>query len=112
MKRLVEYEIGEGQKIIVEVSEPTAGGLVPVGRGSDVIAKAQLTLSKTLDNIRPVAESIIDKLSDLTNRPDEISVEFGVKLSANAGAVLAAASTECNFVIRLKWKNNEAKPND
>jgi hypothetical protein len=107
MNRLVEYEVGEGQKIIVEVSEPTPGGLVPVGRGSDAIVKAQRTLSETLDNIRPTAESIIDKLSDLTKRPDEISIEFGVKLSASAGAVLAAASAECNFVIKLTWKNND-----
>ncbi|MGP1386564.1 MAG: CU044_2847 family protein [Thainema sp.] len=107
MNRLVEYEIGEGQKIIVEVSEPTPGGLVPVGRGSDTIVKAQRTLSDTLDNIRPAAEAIIDKLSDLTKRPDEIAIEFGVKLSANAGAVLAAASAECNFVIHLTWKDSD-----
>jgi hypothetical protein len=30
-------------------------------------------------------------------------VEFGVKLNAETGAVIAKAATEANFKINLKW---------
>lgn len=105
--RLIEYRLDDGQTILVEVIEPTPGGLVPVGRTADVITKSQKTLSEALDNVRPAAEVIIAKLSNLKTRPDQISVEFGLKLSANAGAVLAAVSIECNYVIKLTWKDDK-----
>lgn len=107
LNRLIEYKLDDGQTILVEVVEPTPGGLAPVGRTADTIVRAQKTLSEALDNVRPVAEAIIGKLSNLSTRPDEVSVEFGVKLSANAGAILAAAGAECNYVVKLTWKHSQ-----
>jgi hypothetical protein len=35
-----------------------------------------------------------------------VAVEFGVKMSAETGAVIAKASTEANFKINLSWKKS------
>jgi Trypsin-co-occurring domain 1 len=34
-----------------------------------------------------------------------IQVEFGIKLSATAGAFLASMATESNFRVNLPWKH-------
>jgi hypothetical protein len=36
-------------------------------------------------------------------RPDGIEVEFGVKLNAEAGAVIAKSAVEGHFTVKLSW---------
>ncbi|NJM73018.1 MAG: hypothetical protein HC862_24325 [Scytonema sp. RU_4_4] len=109
LNRLIEYKIDDEHTILVEVVEPMPGGLAPVGRTADTVAKAQKTLSEAVDNVKPVAEAIIGKLSNLSTPPSEIAVEFGLKLSANAGAILTAVGVECNYVVKLTWKEDQNK---
>lgn len=108
-RRLIQYKLDDSRTILVEVIEPVRGGLAPVGRASDTIVQAQQTLSEALENVRPAAEAIINKLTDLSQVPDEISVEFGLKLSAGAGAVIASVGVECNYIVRLGWKRSSSK---
>ena len=104
MKRLVEFPLQDGGTMFVEVDEPEPpGGVVRAARPSDVVEKAKETLEDALDKIKPAAESIIDKLRGLHDEPDEIEVEFGIKLSAEAGAFIASAGVEANYTVTLKW---------
>lgn len=41
------------------------------------------------------------------NAPDEVEVAFGVKLVAQAGAVVAKTATEGHFVVRLRWASSQ-----
>jgi len=59
--------------------------------------------------IRPAAQTIIQKLRALHDPPDEIEVEFGLKLNAQVGAFIAAAGTEANYKVTLTWKREEKK---
>jgi hypothetical protein len=68
-----------------------------------VAEKAQETLEEALDKIKPAAQSIIAKLRGLTDEPDEIAVEFGIKRNAAAGAFIASAGVEANYKGSLKW---------
>jgi len=40
--------------------------------------------------------------------PESVSVEFGIKFSAQAGVVLAASAVEGNCKITLSWKPKTA----
>lgn len=104
MKQLVEFPLEDGTSILVEVDEPETPGVVRAGRGGELIEKVQHTFGESLERIKPAAETIISKLRTLSLTPDQIDVEFGVKLSAEAGAFFASASTEANFVIKLSWR--------
>jgi hypothetical protein len=42
----------------------------------------------------------------LVEPPDEVAVEFGVKMTVETGAVIAKASTDANFKINLTWKKS------
>jgi hypothetical protein len=39
--------------------------------------------------------------------PNEIKVEFELKLSTEAGAIVAASGIEANYKVTLKWKRKE-----
>jgi hypothetical protein len=103
MRRLVEFPLEDGTTMLVEIDEPEQGGLVKASLGGDVVAKAQQTLEKSLENARPAAQFLIQQLRKLHDQPDEVVVSFGLKLSAEAGAVLASGGVEANYAVTLKW---------
>jgi len=110
MKRLVEFPLQEGGTLLVEVDGPEGstestmrGGVVKAARPGEIADKAQDTFEDALDKIKPAAQAIIDKLRALSDAPDEIEVEFGIKLSAEAGAFIASAGVEANYTVTLKW---------
>ena len=59
-----------------------------------------------------MASSVVGKLRAIGdaagNAPDEVQVEFGIVLSAEAGAVLAAASAGANYKVTMTWKRSTA----
>ena len=53
---------------------------------------------------------MLNRLTSLAEPPDELAIEFGVKLNAETGAVIAKAATEANFTINLKWTRAKSPP--
>ncbi len=103
MKRYVEYEIDGGKPIIVEIEDVTPG-LVPAADSGQVVAKSRQGFEQAMETIGPVAEKLVTRLSEMAKAPDQIGVEFGLKLGFAAGAVIASGSTEANFKVSLTWK--------
>ncbi|MHC4115894.1 MAG: CU044_2847 family protein [Planctomycetota bacterium] len=109
MKRLIEFPTKGNSSILVEVDEPEPeGGMVQAARTGE-IAKASQTFEAALDRIKPAAGAIIAKLRGLGESPDEIDLEFGLKLSVEAGAFIASTGTEANLKVRLNWKREKAE---
>lgn len=113
MKRLIEFPLEDGTHIMVETdsieaAESTERGLYV----SELAEKAKQTFETSLERIKPTAAAIIAKLRELSDQPEQVAVEFGVKLSAAAGVVLASSSLEANFKVTLTWKREqkEVKP--
>lgn len=111
MKRLVEFPLEDGTSMLVEIEEPDQGGIVRASRSDGVIDKAHQTLEKSLEKVKPAAQVVIQKLRELHEAPDEIQVSFGLKLSAEAGAVLASGGIEANYTVTLKWVKEKEKKN-
>jgi len=112
MKRLIEFPLEDGTSMMVEVDEPEEDGLTRVSRRDPgVIERAQQTLEKSLDRVKPAAQFIIEKLRGLHDSPDEIEVQFGLKLNAGSGVILAAG-VEANYTVKLKWAKDrpQGKP--
>ncbi len=104
MKRLIEYPLKDGSSVTVEVDEPEPeGGMVRASRSGEVVEKAKQEFETVMQRVKPMAAVIINTLSDLSESPNEIGVEFGVKLSAAAGVVIASAGVEANYKVTLKW---------
>lgn len=102
--RTVEVPVGEAGDAFVRVQiHEVDESLVRVGRGDRHIVRAQRSLDAMLDTVRPVAESFVGRFRELAHAPDEISLEFGVSLSAEADVVIASTSTVANFSVTLTW---------
>jgi hypothetical protein len=105
MKELVKFEFEDGGSIWVEVEETSIQeGLMSAGVQETLRESLTLTFEAALEKIKPVANAIISKLQDLSIPPDQIKAEFGIKMNAKAGAVLATAGGEVNIKVGLSWK--------
>jgi Trypsin-co-occurring domain 1 len=60
--------------------------------------------------VQPAAQALISRLRALADAPDEVGVEFGLELSAEAGAFIAAASSTANFKVTLSWHRSSPPP--
>lgn len=110
MNRLVEFPLEEGGSILVEVAvtEPE-GQIIKAGASGieDLPHKAAISFESALDSIKPIASAIITKLNGIKNPPDEIAVEFGLSMKANANAVLTKVGADANLKVNLKWKKEQ-----
>ncbi len=105
MKQIVEFPLEDGSTIWVEVDELEGAGMAaPVALGDKRIKKAKQSFEAALENVKPAASVVISKLRDLIEQPDEIGLEFGIKLSMESGVILASAGMEANFKVTLKWQ--------
>lgn len=104
----VEVPLRDGgeETIRVQIREVDES-LVRVGRGGRSVARAQRSFGEMLDTVRPVAESFVGRFRGLTNAPDEITLEFGVSLSAEADVVIASTATAANFSVTLTWNRSD-----
>ena len=106
MAELAQFPLNGGGVLVVEV-EPPDSSIKRVMRGGTAeaaIATANATFESALQTVRCAAEGILQQLRSLAEPPDEVAVEFGVKMNAETGAIIAKASTEANFKINLTWK--------
>ncbi|MEO5953178.1 MAG: CU044_2847 family protein [Chloroflexia bacterium] len=110
MKRLVEFATEDGGSILVEIEDDLrvgSGATLRGGAASNMIEKARVSYEEALDKIKGAAGMIITKMRSLPDSPDEIGVDFGIKLSADIGAILASTSAEAQFTLHLVWRRAE-----
>lgn len=106
MTKLVRFDVGNGETVLVEVDEVATDGIKPVSKlPGELAAKARQTLSEALDGIAPMIRTVKNRLSAMTDPADEVEVKFSVKLSGEIDAVVTKVGGEANYEITLKWKN-------
>jgi hypothetical protein len=103
VKRIVEFPLENGNSILVEVDQP---GLTNdrISRRDVIVEKAHQTFESALEKVKPVANIILTQVRSLSEPADEVEVKFGIKVSAELGAIIASGSGEVNYEITLKWK--------
>ncbi|MCP1220357.1 hypothetical protein NKW45_00650 [Acetobacter orientalis] len=101
MKKLIEFK-QDGTTVFVEVENTTPAGDQLSGRGSGVIGQAKETFEEAVAGIKPIASAVLRQVTELG--PENISVEFSVKLTAQAGVVLASSTVEGNIKVTMGWK--------
>ncbi len=108
MKRLIEFPIEDGSTIWVEVDEPEeTAGARRVARDNGTPEISKQTFEQALSKIRPATEKVIATLRELVQQPDEIEMQFGFTLNAQAGVVITSVSTQANYTVTLRWSRND-----
>lgn len=104
MPDFVRFPLADGGSVVVEVEvEP---GLERASAPSGVLRKATTTFEHALSEVRAAAGAALAQFRDLG--PDEVELKFGVKLDAQAGAVIARTGLQGQFEVKLKWVRGEA----
>jgi hypothetical protein len=57
-----------------------------------VTEQARLTFEDAISRVQPAAQSEFGRLRTMADAPDEVGLEFGLELSAEAGAFIASAT--------------------
>ena len=96
----MKYQVGEASSVLVEVDEDTYG-VEAVSRLSDGVLEAGQRLESALDSVGAAAKATLHEMKKLS--PGAVEVEFGIKLAGEAGAMIAKASAEGHFTVRLSW---------
>jgi hypothetical protein len=104
VKYLVAVPIDDATSVVMEIDDEAAGsGVVRSARPGEVIATATESLGAALGQLQPMVQTLIGKLRDLPECPNEIDVEFGLKMTMGAGLVVAHSNAEANFRVQLRW---------
>jgi len=93
--------LADGGHFLVEVAE-NEPGLRRASRAGDTVNAAVKSLTVALEPIRQAAESALGVFREAG--PLEVEIEFGVRLNAEAGAVIAKTGAEGHMTVKLTWR--------
>jgi hypothetical protein len=103
MPYVVEMPLDDGDTVLIEVGESDESGIGRVSRADEVAAKATDTLQAALGRVRPAIQAVVAQLRDGLDPPDKLTLQFGIKITAEVGVVVAKAATEANFTVTAEW---------
>jgi hypothetical protein len=102
MAYLVRFPIAGGESVIVEMDDDQLAGFAPAAVApGEVAATATESFESAVDRLLPAVRAIGERMKQLA--PEELTVALGVKLTAEAGVIVAKAAGEANFTVTLKW---------
>ncbi|WP_404187942.1 CU044_2847 family protein [Streptomyces tauricus] len=101
MDGLVEFKTDDGAVVVVEGAEDESGSRL-VARADGTVA-ATRTFEGSLEGVRAAAGAALRVFRDGSLKPDSVEIEFGVKLTAEAGALIAKSAVEGHLVVKLAW---------
>ncbi|MFJ8494923.1 CU044_2847 family protein [Streptomyces sp. NPDC094038] len=105
MGAIARLRLDDGESVLFEITE-AAQGPVKAGRTADAVRDLPHRLGTVL---RPVAGLARDTLAQLREAgPDEVVIEFGLDMSAEAGAVVAKTETGCHLNVTMTWRQGTA----
>ncbi|MFF0389096.1 CU044_2847 family protein [Kitasatospora sp. NPDC004615] len=85
-----------------------SGDVVPVGRVRDAARTTGEALREALQPLGGVLDLVHGAVRSAIKPPDEVEVEFGVKLSKDLRLGIVSAGGEAALKVRAKWQTGRA----
>ncbi|AXB43196.1 CU044_2847 family protein [Amycolatopsis albispora] len=104
MTEFVRFPLDGGGSVLVEVEVPHA--VERASRSKNMLREAGVSFERALEEVRGAAAAALEKFRAMG--PDEVELKFGVKLDAQAGAVIAKTGLQGQFEVKLKWLRDPA----
>ena len=104
----IETKTSDGTPIRIEVetSSKSGAGFARSSPAAEAEA-AKDAYNQTLNTIRACANGVIETLQNLEAAPSAASINFAIKVDAEAGATVAKSVNDAQFKISLSWKQVE-----
>ena len=71
-----------------------------------LVERTQQSLDEVLAHARPAVTTLLRQVRGQDDAPDELEVEFGIQISLEVGAYIAAASSTANFRVTMRWHSH------
>ncbi len=110
MTEYIETQTQDGATLRIEVESASKGAAgfsrhAPSPNLSNEAVKD--AYDQILNTIQTCANGVIATLQDLDTPPSAASVDFAIKVDAEAGAMIAKSLGEAHFKVSLSWKQVE-----
>ena len=106
-EQLARFPLEGGGSVLVQVADGAPAGPVTRGWGgsgeSRPAVQVQESFEQVIGKVGPAASAVLETLTGLVTQPDEITVEFAIQLTADAGICIASLGSSANFTIALRW---------
>ena len=105
MATYIEYDLGEGAKILIEVAEENLSGVVRASTEAGGIAKikAKKNFTEALKDIRAQAKLLLQEIEEL--EVNEAEVKFGINTVGELGNMaIGKVGVGVNYEVTLKWQ--------
>jgi hypothetical protein len=97
---LVRFRTATGT-VTVEIDE-NEPGFDRVSRSGSILEASQ-AFEDALGDIRDAALAALDIFSSGGRPADQLQIEFGVRMNAEVGAVIAKTAVEGHLAVKLTW---------
>jgi hypothetical protein len=111
------FQIESDEEVILVEFAPVPGVRSVSLSPRDAIEKSQEAIEDALKKMRGMAKKTVRSLREMpvSERPSSLAVSFGLKLTAEGGAVLAKAGLEAGINVTMTWtrvaaSTTKAKP--
>jgi hypothetical protein len=102
LPRYIEVPLNDDRIVLAEVTGQL-DETVPAGRLDDVVGRLPESFSDGLRRVQALADEALAGMRGLDQAPDVVSLEFGLKLSASAGVVVAQSAGEAHVTLSVEW---------
>lgn len=88
----------------IEIAPPAGGGVRPEGAVDRFMDATQDTFKSIGDLIESSCAAFVNQIENMTEKPKECAIEFGVNAGGEAGVPFVTKGTiAANFKVTLKW---------
>jgi len=110
---MAQFEVQDDDDVIL-VEFASVSGVRVVSRGpkellEESVENSRKAIDRAMKSIRGMAKRTVKTIKEIpvSERPNTISVSFGLKLDAEAGAVVAKAGTEASINVTMTWTHTD-----
>jgi hypothetical protein len=104
VRYLVAVPVEGADPFVMEIDGDVDGGVIRSARPGEIVATVTQSFDAALERLRPMTRVILAKVRDIAEGPEQIDIEFGLKMTMEAGLIVAHATSEANFKVTLQWK--------
>jgi hypothetical protein len=102
MGKLVDLKTSSDEKTLFFIESSEVEGSSKVQQATGFSEKE---FDKLPQKIKPFCDSIIENFQTLSTKPDSVSAEFGLNVTAEGNIFIVKASGQATLKITLNWNN-------
>ncbi|GAB3979958.1 hypothetical protein GCM10027615_57460 [Plantactinospora veratri] len=102
----MQIPVDDHSTVLVEVTHQVTG-VAPAGRSREVVARLSETFGEAFDRFHRLAQSAAARARD-AGGADRVAIEFGLKVAAKGGFVVAETTGEAHMKVTFEWNRGTA----